>query len=182
MLSLLKSGGALKPAGVIKPTEIAANPDLIGEALAVRLFPEFHASKNVIWYVSDQDLGLARIPEVTFAHYQNREKPILQNLRQNALEICAENCWYIHSAEQSLSEVLVQKKKDDSTMEIFVQYFNRDEAVPETCEKEKILDPDCMRPIAIREVRRKIKTPVPHYFMQRYQGSQFYLFVERQGF
>jgi hypothetical protein len=61
-----------------------------------------------------------------------------------------------------------------------IQYFDRDEKVPEACETQKILTADCMRPISVREVRRKIKSPGPHYFMQRYLKSKFYLFIERQ--
>lgn len=179
LIFLLKSGGALKPAGVIKPTLIGPNPDQIGQAVAVRLFPEFHASKNVVWYLPE-DQSLARIPEVTHSSYQKPEKPILRDLRVQK-ELCPEGCWYTQPMGQALPEELAKKIKTEPTVEIWVQYFDREDQVSEVCEKEKILEPQCLRSISVREVHRKLKSSESYYFMQRYQGSQFYLFVEKSG-
>jgi len=179
LVFLLKSGGALKPAGVIKPAEIGSDIGLVGRSIALRLFPEFQEAKNVIWFLETQDEALAKIPEVTHLNYQNPQKPALHDLRQGLLNTCTEHCWYIQQAGIALPETLLQKMKTESSLEIYIQYFDRNEQVPETCEKEKVLEPKCIKPISVREVRRKLKTEAPYFFMQRYLSSQFYLFIEK---
>lgn len=178
MISLVRSGGALKPAGVIKPAEIGADPDFIGKQIAVRLYPEFDAAQFVIWRIEE---GMkVDIPLSVLSHYQSPGKPTIQDLRgENQIE-CAENCWYVLELGAELPDSILKKTKTAATAEVFVQYFDRKEEVPEACESEKLLSLNCMRPVSVREVRRKIKTPAPHFFMQRYLQSQFYLYIERQ--
>ncbi len=179
LVHLLRSGGALKPAGVIKPAEVSADPSLIGSQIAVRLFPEFNEARYVIWRLEGGDETLADVPRAAFAHLRSPKMPTVHDLRGGDPENCEGNCWFILSLEPALPESVAQKVKTSEPVEIFVQYFNRDEKVPDACEKEKILDVSCMRSVSVREVRRKFKTPAPHYFMQRYKGHQFYLFIER---
>ena len=179
LLFLVKSGGALKPAGVIKPTVIGPDLNLIGERVALRLYPEFHEAKNAIWYLKNEDSALAGIPQITFINYQNRAKVSFQDLRSKQENSCSGNCWYIQRAGDPLPEFLVEKMKTESSIELYVEYFNRNEEVSSLCESEKILETKCVRPIAVREIRRKLKSPEPHFFMQRYERSQFFLFVEK---
>lgn len=176
MISLVRSGGALKPAGVIKPAEVGSDPVFIGKQIAVRLYPDFHAAKFVIWRL---DEGMAAdIPLAAIENYKGPVKPTLFDLRGGTSEDCVENCWYVQEIGRDLPDSVLQKTEAATTVEIFVQHFDRDEKVPETCEAEKLLTLNCMRPISVREVRRKIKTSAPHFFMQRYQQSQFYLYIE----
>lgn len=179
MISIVRSGGALKPAGVIKPAEIGMDPLLIGKQIAIRLFPDFHSAKHVIWRIEGADEALAEIPRVVLAHYRAPIMPTLHDLRGSDLDNCVENCWYLQDLKSGLPESVEQKTKSAPTAEVFIQYFDRDEKVPEACDNEKILTLDCMRPVSVRDVRRKIKTPAPYYFMQRYLTSQFYLFIEK---
>lgn len=179
LVFLLKNGGALKPAGVIKPAEIGSSPDLIGKSVALRLFPEFSEAHNVIWHLESSDDILAQIPNVAWNNYPIPEKPGFQILQEGMPDNCTGNCWYIQQAGVPLPESVLQKIKSGPSMEIYVQSFNRNESVPEFCEKEKILDPKCVRPVSVREIHRKLKTAAPHFFMQRYQDSQFFLFIEK---
>ena len=179
MISLVRSGGALLSAGVIKPAEIGLDPHLIPKQIAVRLFPDFDTNKVTIWWIEAGRGQLAEIPVATIAHYRGHETPALHDLRMGERAECAAVCWYIQNIGSPLPETVVQRLKSEPANEIFIQYFDRDEKVPETCEAEKILDPICMRPVSVREVRRKLKTSAPYYFMRRYLQSQFYLFIER---
>ncbi len=182
MISLVRSGGALKPAGLIKPAEIGADFSLIEKQIAIRLYPDFRANKHVIWRLEGGAEALAEIPHIVLANYQIPTKPTLQDLRGDGEDTCAaETCWYILGIDNALPDSVAQKAKAAPTAEIFVQYFDRDEKVPEACENEKIVSLSCIRPISVREVRRKIKTSAPHFFMQRYQKSQFYLFIEKKS-
>lgn len=179
MIYLVKKGAALRPAGVIAPSEIGINPDLIGNSVAVRLFPDFQTAKNVVWYLDVTEDVYTRIPESTLANYQTNFKPSFFDLRKGPEASCVENCWYVQSANAPLSEAVLQKIKTEPTVEIFVQYFDRDETVPETCEGEKTLEVNCVRPVSVRDVRKKLKMPAPYFFMKRYLNSQFYLFIEK---
>ncbi len=173
LVSLVIKGGALKPAGAIKPTEIGADPSIIGKQLDLRLFPDFDAAKFVVWRVESE--ALVNIPKTALQHYRGHQKPTLLDLRSGGDDRCEENCWYI----LNLNSPLPDKTKDQRTAEVFVQHFDRNEPVPVTCETQKILTVDCMRPVSVREVRRKIRSKAPHFFMQRYQAAQFYLYIER---
>lgn len=179
MIFLLKNGGALRAIGVIKPTEFGSDFDYIGKAVAVRMFPEFHAAKNVIWYLDHQDEDFTKVFQATYQHYQNPQKPPLHDLRQES-ELCADKCWYVQQLGNSLPQALVEKMKTESSIEIFIQDFKRDESVPPECENQKLIDYKCMRPISVREIHRKLKDPVPYFFMRRYQESQFYLYIEKR--
>ena len=173
MINLVRSGGALKPAGLIKPAELGDDPGQVANQIATRMYPEFDASKNVTWRVEAGSEYLANIPQAVLAHHKTPHKPTLQDLRGGGAATCLDNCWYIQNLDAPMPA--------EPTTEIFVQHFDRDEKVPEACENEKILKVDCMRPLSVREVHRKIKTPAPHYFMQRYLKSEFFLFIEKQA-
>lgn len=175
LLSLIFKGGALKPAGVIRPAEIGADSDLIGKQIAVRLFPDFDAAKNVIWYLGDE--AFAEIPRVALENYHGPVKPTIIDLRSEAT--CEINCWYLARLGETLPPEIAHKVSGEPTAEIVIQHFDRNEPVPEACENQKILTVECMRPVTVREVRRKIKSGAPHYFMQRYLKSNFYLYIEK---
>lgn len=179
MVYLVKKGAALRPAGVIAPSEIGTKADLIAQAVGLRLFPDFQTAKNVVWYLDVADEPYVNLAESTLANYQTNFKPELYDLRKNPQASCVENCWYVQTANVPLPVNLLQKIKTEPSVEIFVQYFDRDEAVPEVCENEKTLEVKCVRPVSVREVRKKLKTPAPYFFMRRYLDSQFYLFIEK---
>ncbi|MCM2352388.1 MAG: hypothetical protein NDI63_02150 [Pseudobdellovibrio sp.] len=179
MIFLVKKGAALRPAGVIAPSEVGVTADLIGQAVGLRLFPDFQTAKNVVWYLDIGDEPFVNLPESTLANYQTNFKPELFDLRKNPQASCVENCWYVQTANVALPEALQQKIKTEPSLEIFVQYFDRDEAVPGFCENEKTLEVKCVRPVSVREVRKKLKMPAPYFFMRRYLDSQFYLFIEK---
>lgn len=181
MVFLVKKGAALRPAGVIAPSEIGTKADLIGQSVGLRLFPEFQMAKNVIWYLDVDEEPYVSIPESTLANYQTNYKPELHDLQKDSQASCAteKSCWYIQLVNVPLSDALLQKVKTEPSIEIFIQYFERDEEVPEVCENEKTLEFKCVRPVSVREVRKKLKTPAPYFFMRRYLDSQFYLFIEK---
>ncbi|MES2801214.1 MAG: hypothetical protein V4654_01875 [Bdellovibrionota bacterium] len=179
MFFLVKKGAALRPAGVIAPAEIGTKPELIGQSIALRLFPEFQKAKNVIWYLDVAEEPYTRIPESTLSNYQTNLKPTLYDLRKVSEITCVENCWYVQAVNTALPEALLQKIKTEPSVEVYIQYFERDEEVSKLCENEKILEFKCVRPISVREVRKKIKTAAPYFFMRRYLDSQFYLFIEK---
>lgn len=179
MFFLVKKGAALRPAGVIAPSAYSSKPELIAESVALRLFPDFQSVKNVIWHIGTPEEPFASIPEVTLSKYQTNSKPELIDLRTSTEVTCAENCWYVQTEGSPLPEALAQKVKAEPSLEIYVQYFDRNEVVSEVCENEKILEFKCIGQVSVREVRKKFKTADSYFFMRRYLDSQFYLFIEK---
>ncbi len=178
LLTLLKSGGALKPAGVIGATEMGSDQNRIPKALALRLFPEFHRSKNVIWYFDSNNGFHSGIPVNTYQEFQSPEKPVLVDLRENNPKVCDEGCWYFQDISTPLSESIQEKIQAEPSIEIFIDTFRRDAPVPQHCETEKILDNECVKHISVREIHRKLKSEELHFFMRRYLDSRFFLFIE----
>ncbi len=179
LISLVRNGGALKPAGLIKPAEIGSEVVHIGRQISVRLYPDFQEARFVVWRLESGDDRFMKIVEAARVEYQAAAKPVLSDLREMGQDDgCQKNCWYISDLTTPLPESVTKDAKSGEFVEIFVQVFKRDEVVPDACETEKILTLQCVRPISVREVRRKLKTPAPHVFMQRYLKSQFYLFLE----
>ncbi len=179
MFSLVKRGGALKPAGVIKPAEVGGDLAHIGKQIAVRLYPDFHEAKHVVWYIEDGSEELTQIARAALQNLKGQAPQTLHDLRSSSEDTCIENCWYLHTAGAPLAESVNRKTEQAPTVEIYAGYFKRDVEVPEACEAQKVLTPECMKPVAVREVRRKFKSEAPHFFMQRYQKSQFFVYVEK---
>ncbi|MFN7262718.1 MAG: hypothetical protein ACK5RO_00125 [Pseudobdellovibrionaceae bacterium] len=158
-LQLVQKGAALRPAGVIKPVLIPEPPSLIGQSLALRLFPHFQSSERVYW-ISSEDLQevTKEISQLAFQKLRLEKKPhfILRNLAEEG--------------EQALEK--------DSIL-IYVVGFRRDQGVPSHCETQHVLDLDCLIAVSAREVRKKLTENKPYFFMRRYFENRFYLLIEK---
>jgi hypothetical protein len=178
---LVQRGTALRPAGVIKPSEIQPDIDVIGRSLALRLFPEFHSSQNVVWRIEKDQPELMRIVQIAHLNYQTPQKPrLIDNRNSDQPDFsCDGSCWFVFWADSAALSDSVAKFKQEPSIEIFIHYFNRDEAVPSYCEDQKIMEISCIRPVSVREVRRKMKTDKPHFFMRRYLDNEFFLYLEK---
>jgi hypothetical protein len=172
---LVRQGAALRSAGVIKPSEIGSDFDVIGRSLALRMFPEFQSSPKVIWYFHPDQESLLRIARVAHLNLQLDPKPELIDARFLAkAPECSGPCWIISNAA-------IPDIEKSSVLEIWTEFFDRDEPVPPKCHQQKIMEPDCVRPISIREVHRKLKSENPHFFMRRYLEREFFLYIEKSA-
>lgn len=177
---LLRKGAALRPAGVIKPAEIGDHPEKIGEAIAVRLYPEFHSARHVLWFLEPGDERGFLILQRTLSSFKESPQPLLVDLRsKDEVPVCTEKCWYFLDSGSQVPEALEDRLKTENRIEIYVQSFDRNAEVPEKCNQEKILDLACIGPVSVREVKRKLKTPEPYFFMRRYLDHQFFLLLEK---
>lgn len=183
---LVIDGTALRSAGVIKPTVLDNENKLLPKSVALRLFPEFQSSPNTVWLASPlmqpklsaivssihdyyKTLKLPSIPEVVLINSDSQQVDKLntQNTRW----------WVFESGNEALLNEI--RKNDVAANVIYINEFSRDEAVPTSCETEKILSRECLKVVAIREVKKKFKTDQRYFFMRRYNDHEFYLFIEQ---
>lgn len=185
---LIKKGVSLRTAGVIKPSVISPEIGIVGSSVALRLFPDFSASDYVFWIYPNEDhvTEVDRIVEVASLNLKDPRQKQVKNLLwvkmivdQQAISDCSTPCWIQISAEQMeiLKPSLSQKFQDKSVF-IYVNYFNRNIAPDPTCENLKVLNKECVVPISVREIHRKLEKQDRYFFMRRYLDHDFYLFLE----
>lgn len=186
VIYLVIDGTALRSAGVIKPTVLDSENKLLPKSVALRLFPEFQSSPNTVWLASPKlQPKLASVVASIHNYYTSLKAPsmpelVLINSNMLASEITnSQNSkwWIFESENESVLKVIRQNEIEANT--IYVNEFNRDEVVPEICETEKMLSRECLKVVAVREVKKKFKTEQRYFFMRRYNDHEFYLFIEQ---
>lgn len=158
-VQLVKKGAALRSAGVIKPMLVPEPVSLIGESLALRLFPHFQSAKNVYWISSGEMMPLAQvIAKVTHERILMDQKPkfIMRDLLQEG-----------------------EPSSEEEVIWIYVLSFRRGQSVPPECEEQQILNIECLKAVSVREVNNKFSEPQPYFFMRRYLDNRFYLLIEK---
>jgi len=186
MIYLVIDGAAMRSAGLIKPTVLDSNNKLLPKSVALRLFPDFQTSPNTIWQASPflQNQAAAIVGSI-HDYYKTLKAPsfpemIIVNsntLAQETVSSVSSKWWVFESANETVLNRV--RQSDALTNIIYLTEFKRDEVVPPNCEIEKVLSRDCLKVIAIREVKKKFKTNQRYFFMRRYNEHEFYLFIEQ---
>ena len=185
VIYLTLQGTALRSAGVIKPTVLDSENRLLPKSVALRLFPEFQSTKNTIWIPAVELQGQVS-PVVRSIHdyYKNlkiKSVPKLVFVDRETLPSDnfdgEQSRWWIFESENEAVLNAVREMESEPTM-IYLAEFKRDETVDPSCETEKVLSRQCLKAVAVREVRKKIRSPEPYFFMRRYNDHEFYLFLE----
>lgn len=187
VIYLVIDGTALRSAGVIKPTVLDSENKLLPKSVALRLFPEFQSSENTLWLASPQlQPKLASIVASIHNYYTTLKTPsvpelILVNSITQASEMTnSQNAkWWVFESENTAVLEAIRKKQASPNI-IYVNEFKRDEAVSPNCETEKMLSRECLKVVAVREVKKKFRTEQRYFFMRRYNDHEFYLFIEEE--
>lgn len=186
VIYLAIDGAALRSAGLIKPTVLDSNNKLLPKSVALRLFPEFQASQNTVWLPSPfLQAQSAAIVGSIHDYYKTLKAPsfpemilVNSNTPPEVAEFSGATKWWVFESE---NEALLGRIRQSETAPniIYIGEFKRDEVVPPNCETEKVLSRDCLKVVAIREVKKKFKTDQRYFFMRRYNEHEFYLFIEQ---
>jgi hypothetical protein len=185
IIYLLVGGTALRSAGVIKPTVLDSENKLLPKSVALRLFPEFQSSPNTVWLATaEMQPKLASVVASIHNYYKTLKAPnspelVLINSSTQAAEVATSQIskWWVFESENELVLKNIRQNKIKLNV-IYVNEFNRNEVVPANCETEKMLSRECLKVVAIREVKKKFKTEQRYFFMRRYKDHEFYLFIE----
>ncbi len=191
IFNLVSKGIALRSTGVIKPTLLGTDHYLVAHSLALRLFPEFQTMKTVVWMPEQGSEILVDAITLQTALELKKEKtnvfPEIISVSPTENEplpqlTISENYrwWILPAARQELLTSFKITFSNQNFIIIFVESFKRNEAFPAQCEEIKILNHECLRATAVREVSKKLKSNSPYFFMRRYQDNEFYLFIEKK--
>lgn len=191
MIYLVITGVVLRSAPLIKPTLLKPDFSNAGHDVILRLYPDFANSHYVL-------LGLEPMNEerrAFLAALKSEGEKLLGksvNIRENAsaqsredLASCEFPCWLI-LPEKNANELRPNPFITEKIVTLGRPYmsvswidFQRDEAVSEVCDHEKRLDLECLGPIGVREVARKLKqSSARYYFMRKYNDRDHFLFIE----
>lgn len=187
VIYLVIDGTALRSAGVIKPTVLDSENKLLPKSVALRLFPEFQSSQNTIWLASPQlKPKIASIIASIHNYYTTLKAPsvpelilVNSNTQTSEMTNSQNSKWWIFESENVAVFEAIHKNQVSPNI-IYINEFKRDEVVPANCETEKMLSRECLKVVAVREVKKKFKTEQHYFFMRRYNDHEFYLFIEEE--
>lgn len=193
MLYLVRTGVSLRTEPLIKPTEISHDHRNIAEHLMLRLFPELQGNHYILWGVLPETQESQRVLSFALEEYQKMFKVPVHVIRDGVnatdeeLRACQKPCWVLFPTEQAnelTPNELIEKKFHALNLPYITLTwvsFDNTEKVTDECEAQQRLHLDCLIPVSIREVQKKIKDPRKlHFFLRKYNDRDYFLFVQKE--
>ncbi|QLY25748.1 hypothetical protein [Bdellovibrio sp. KM01] len=193
MIYLVRKGVSLRSEPLIRPTVISADQRNISSHTVLRIFPDLQSNHYVIWGVlpetPDTQLLMTHFLEEYYKKLQIPVHIIQNGLEASAEEIqnCKKPCWikmpHDQANELSTNEFISSKIEPTQKAHITITTmpFNGDEIVPEYCDQQQRLTLDCVTPVSVREIHRKMKDPKQlYFFLRKYNDRDFFLFVQKE--
>ncbi|WP_413576669.1 hypothetical protein ACLVWU_01365 [Bdellovibrio sp. HCB290] len=193
MIYLVRKGVSLRSEPLIRPTVISADQRNIANHTVMRLFPDFQTSHYVLWGVlpesNDTQLLMAHFLEEYYKQFKSPAHVIQDGTKASAEEIaqCPKPCWI--KLPHDLANTLKTNEFIDSKIlptekpyiTLTVMAFNGDETVSDFCNQEQRLTLDCVAPVAVREIHRKMKDPTQlYFFLRKYNERDLFLFIQKE--
>jgi hypothetical protein len=193
MIYLVRKGVSLRSEPLIRPTVISADQRNIASHTVLRIFPDLQSNHYIIWGVlpetPDTQLLMTHFMEEYYKKLQIPVHIIQNGLTASAEEIqkCEKPCWikmpHDQANELSTNEFITSKIEPTQKAHITVTVmpFNGDEVVPEYCDQQKRLTLECITPVSVREIHKKMKDPKQlYFFLRKYNDRDFFLFVQKE--
>jgi hypothetical protein len=181
MVAIVKRGVTLKLQPLIKPTQMEINLEPMARHLFLRLFPDFQQAEYVIWNFESETKDTKLFYSQISSRFESEMKKInFFDPNSSLLEDCLAPCWMTST---SLSQLTELKQKfagtDKKWIVIHWKSYHAVEDVSEVCLNQKVLSEDCIRPVAVNDVKKRLKDPKARYFfLKKYLDRDFYLFVK----
>lgn len=193
MLYLVFAGVGLRSAPLIKPTPIAMDQRNVAADVMLRLYADLHAVHYVVWGV----LPTSSENEQLFALMKEEHEKIFHvspNVIRDATSVspldlaaCEKPCWLLvgkENANELRSNSFIQSRVlplGRPYLTISWIDFRGDEGVSPECNQEKRLSLQCLKPISVREVQRKLKDPgLRYFFLRKYEDRDHFLFLQQR--
>ncbi|MBO9666830.1 MAG: hypothetical protein J7501_08445 [Bdellovibrio sp.] len=177
---------------LIRPTVISEDQRNIAAHTVLRLFPDLQMNHYILWGVlpeaPDTQLMMTHFVEVYYKTFHTPAHVIQDGLKATPEEIknCEKPCWILlptELAHELTPNEFIQKNIQPLGRPFFsISYmpFTGNETVTEACNAEQRLTYECVTPIAVREVSKKLKDPqAKYFFMRKYNERDFFLFVQK---
>ncbi|MEK2689684.1 hypothetical protein [Bdellovibrio sp. GT3] len=193
MIYLVRKGVSLRSEPLIKPTVISADHRNIASHTVLRLFPDLQTTHYVLWGVlpeaNDTQLLMTYFLEEYYKQFQTPAHVIQDGTKATAEEIakCEKPCWI--KLPHNLANTLTSNEFISGMIEptqkpyitITVMPFNGDEEVSDFCNQEQRLTLECVTPVTVREIHRKMKDPTQlYFFLRKYNERDLFLFVQKE--
>jgi len=191
MIYLVKTGVSLRSAPMIKPMPLADDYGKLASNTLLRLYPDFHEAHYIL-------IGLPETsPEAeTFLALLKEDYRKTFGIEVNTLlskefdvpgsvESCPKPCWLVttpNKANTLSANPLVETRiipSGESFFTLSLMPFTKDEPISQECDQEQRVSFECIGPLSVREVARKLKNPEERYFfMRKYNEKDHFLFIE----
>ena len=149
--------------------------------LYLRLFPEFQQIDYVLWNFENK----SGETDLFYFQISNEFEAQLKKINfftdfKLPLENCPAPCWAVVSSDSDLAEWKTQLGQSNKKwMVIHWKSYEEAATVPERCLDQKILSEECIKPVAVNDVKKRLKDPSQRYFfLKKYLDRDFYLFVK----
>lgn len=193
MIYLVRKGVSLRSEPLIRPTVISADQRNIASHTVLRIFPELQNVDYILWGVlpesPDNQLLMTHFVEEYYKKLLAPPHVIQNGLEASAEEFekCARPCWIKmpHNGANELTPnaFVTEKIKplNRHYITVTVMPFTGDEVVPEYCDQQKRVTLECITPVSVREIHRKMKDPKQlYFFLRKYNDRDFFLFVQKE--
>lgn len=193
MIYLVRKGVSLRSEPLIRPTVISTDQRNIASHTVLRIFPDLQNNDYILWGVlpesPDTQLLMTHFLEEYFKKLQIPPHVIQDGTVATAEEIknCAKPCWIKmpHDKANTLTaNPLIEEKilpTQKNYLTLTVMPFTGDETVSEFCDQQKRQTLECITPVSVREIHRKMKDPKQlYFFLRKYNERDFFLFVQKE--
>jgi hypothetical protein len=193
MVYLLINGVVLRSAPLIKPSVLQGDFKNVARDVILRLYPDLLNSHYVLLGLdprtteSEVFLNQLKIEAEKVFQFKVNRLEAADAFTREQIAGCSKPCWLLLPRDQAneLRENSFISEKIVSLGRPYISIswidFHRGEVVSEACDQEKRLDLQCLGPIGLREVARKLKeTSKRYYFLRKYNERDHFLFVEQK--
>lgn len=191
IVHLMRSGISLRSEPLIKPTVVDADHRNVAAHFVLRLYPELLNTHYLIFGILPETEESQRVLSLMTEEFFKLIKQPVQILRNaetlSAAEIaaCHKPCWLLVDRQKANqltpNEFIDQKIRplNQPFMNLTYVPFRGDEEVSDFCNNEKRLTLECLGPVAVRDVHRKLKDHSQRYFfLRKYNNLDYFLFVQ----
>lgn len=188
---LIYRGISLRSAPLIQPSVVDADLKNVAHSTVQRLHREFEDAHYVVIGLLPETVESGKILRMMADEYEKVFSRTVKIVEDNAaltpeiLEACEKPCWILTGRDQA--HALGEKSqlrgwleaRSGKTMSISLLSYTGNEEVSAFCHEQKRLTFECLRPVSVREVRRRMKKPAERYFfMRQYLENDFFLFIQ----
>jgi hypothetical protein len=192
MVYLIVSGISLRSASLISPSVMSPDRHSIAKGLVIRLFPDLQNARYVLWGTLPETEESQKVLGFFIEEYAQAFQAPMHILRNaetatsEELQACEKPCLLMlptANANELSTNEFIEKKIRPLTRDYFnitwVPFYNI-ELVPDICEQQKRLSMDCLIPLSVRDVKKKIKDPNQlYFFLRKYNDRDYFLFVQQ---
>lgn len=194
IIYLVYSGISLRPAQLIKPSVMSPDKSNVASSLVLRLFQELQSTHYILWGVIPETEESRKILDQAAKEYEKVFHKSVQfirdaeNVSPEILLACMKPCWLLVS-KKNANQLEINnfiEKQLNPLQRVFISLtiisFQGNEVVSDECNSQKKLKLNCLIPVSIREVQRKMKdTSKSYFFLNRYNEKDYFLFIQQNS-